>query len=146
MWNAGYCRKLHRDVPELNARGVSVRYLAFPRNGVDSAVGREMRQVWCAEDRQAAITAAKNRESVAAASCNDPVARHYALGRQLGIRGTPAIYLENGRMLPGYLTPMNWSISYNCNSSDQFLSKPGPFNDLMITVVRRPPFPQGHLI
>ena len=101
----GYCRKLHRDVPELNARGVSVRYLAFPRNGVDSAVGREMRQVWCAEDRQAAITAAKNRESVAAASCNDPVARHYALGRQLGIRGTPAIYLENGRMLPGYLTP-----------------------------------------
>lgn len=101
----GYCRKLHRDVPELNARGISVRYLAFPRNGVDSAVGREMRDVWCAADRPAAMTAAKNRQSVAAADCADPVAKHYALGRQLGIRGTPAIYLENGRMLPGYLTP-----------------------------------------
>lgn len=101
----GYCRKLHRDVPELNARGISVRYLAFPRNGMDSAVGREMRDVWCAADRPAAMTAAKNRQSVSAADCADPVAKHYALGRQLGIRGTPAIYLENGRMLPGYLTP-----------------------------------------
>ena len=101
----GYCRKLHRDVAELNARGIGVRYLAFPRNGVDSSVGREMRDVWCAPDRPAAMTAAKNGQSVAPRDCADPVAKHYALGRQLGIRGTPAIYLQDGRMLPGYLTP-----------------------------------------
>ncbi|GJM05269.1 MAG: thiol:disulfide interchange protein DsbC [marine bacterium B5-7] len=103
--DCGYCRKLHMDVPELNSLGVSVRYLAYPRAGVDSAVGHEMSSVWCAKDRQKALTAAKNRESIETASCDDPVAEQYAMGQQLGVRGTPAIYLQNGRMLPGYMPP-----------------------------------------
>ena len=103
--DCGYCRKLHMDVPELNSLGVSVRYLAYPRAGVDSAAGHEMSNVWCAKDRQKALTAAKNRESVEAKPCDDPVAEQYALGQKLGVRGTPAIYLQNGRMLPGYLPP-----------------------------------------
>lgn len=103
--DCGYCRKLHRDVPELNARGISVRYLAYPRAGVDSAVGKEMSNVWCADNRQNALTAAKNREAVEAKSCNDPVAEQYVLGQKLGVRGTPSIYLANGRNLPGYLPP-----------------------------------------
>lgn len=103
--DCGYCRKLHRDVPELNSRGISVRYLAYPRAGVESAAGREMSNVWCADDRQSALTAAKNRESIEAKSCNDPVAEQYELGQRLGVRGTPAIYLQNGRMLPGYMPP-----------------------------------------
>ncbi len=103
--DCGYCRKLHRDVPELNARGISVRYLAYPRAGVQSEAGREMSYVWCADDRQKALTAAKNRESVEAKTCNDPVAQQYALGQKMGVRGTPSIFLENGRNLPGYLPP-----------------------------------------
>ncbi len=103
--DCGYCRKLHRDVPELNSMGITVRYLAYPRAGVESAAGKEMSNVWCADNRQAALTAAKNRESIKAKSCDDPVAEQYALGQRLGVRGTPAIYLENGRMLPGYMPP-----------------------------------------
>lgn len=103
--DCGYCRKLHLDVPELNSLGVTVRYLAYPRAGVDSAAGHEMSNVWCAKDRQKALTAAKNREPVEANPCDDPVAEQYALGQKLGVRGTPAIYLQNGRMLPGYMPP-----------------------------------------
>lgn len=103
--DCGYCRKLHRDVPELNARGISVRYLAYPRAGVDSAVGQKMSRVWCAEDKQKALTAAKNRQLIEAKTCDDPVAEQYELGRKLGVRGTPSIYLENGKNLPGYLPP-----------------------------------------
>jgi thiol:disulfide interchange protein DsbC len=103
--DCGYCRKLHRDVPELNARGISVRYLAYPRAGVDSAVGKEMSSVWCADNKQEALTAAKNRESVEAKTCDDPVAKQHVLGQQMGVRGTPSIYLENGRNLPGYMPP-----------------------------------------
>ena len=29
-----YCQKLHKEVPELNKKGVEVRYLAYPRAGV----------------------------------------------------------------------------------------------------------------
>ena len=103
--DCGYCRKLHQDVPELNSRGISVRYLAYPRAGVDSATGQEMSQVWCADDRQSALTASKNRKSFEGKSCDDPVAEQYVLGQKLGVRGTPSIYLENGRNLPGYLPP-----------------------------------------
>lgn len=103
--DCGYCRKLHQDVPELNARGISVRYLAYPRAGVDSATGKEMSQVWCADNPQQALTAAKNRESFEGKSCDDPVAEQYVLGQKLGVRGTPSIYLENGRNLPGYMPP-----------------------------------------
>tara|TARA_R110000782_G_scaffold260091_6_gene351251 strand:- start:1246 stop:1953 length:708 start_codon:yes stop_codon:yes gene_type:complete len=103
--DCGYCRKLHMDVPELNSLGVTVRYLAYPRAGVDSAVGHEMSSVWCAKDRQKALTAAKNREPIEAKSCDDPIAEQYAMGQRLGVRGTPAIYLQNGRMLPGYMPP-----------------------------------------
>jgi thiol:disulfide interchange protein DsbC len=34
--DCGYCRKLHREVPQLNAMGVEVRYLAYPRAGLES--------------------------------------------------------------------------------------------------------------
>ena len=103
--DCGYCRKLHRDVPELNAKGIAVRYLAYPRAGIDSTVGEEMRNVWCAKDRQSALTRAKNRKQVESKICDAPIARQYALGKELGVTGTPAIFLENGRKLPGYIPP-----------------------------------------
>mgnify|MGYP003316602836 FL=1 len=93
------------DVPVVNSLGIAVRYLAYPRTGVDSAIGDEMRNVWCAEDRQKALTAAKNREQVQSRLCDAPIARHYALGKELGVRGTPAIFLENGIRVPGYIPP-----------------------------------------
>ena len=103
--DCGYCRKLHRDVPELNSMGIAVRYLAYPRAGVDSIIGEEMRNVWCAENRQKALTTSKNRQPIEVKVCNAPIARHHALGRELGVTGTPAIFLENGRKLPGYIPP-----------------------------------------
>ncbi len=103
--NCGYCRKLHRDVPELNRRGVAVRYLAYPVIGDPEQARRSMESVWCAKDRHAALTQAKSGESVAEQSCSNPVGRHTRLGRQFGITGTPAMYMENGRELPGYMPP-----------------------------------------
>lgn len=104
--DCGYCRKLHQDVPELNNRGVTVRYLAYPRAGVNSVTGREMESVWCADNKQEALTKAKNNEPVESKTCaNSPIARQYTLGKQLGVRGTPAIYLEDGQAIPGYMPP-----------------------------------------
>ena len=103
--DCGYCRKLHRDVPELNSMGIAVRYLAYPRTGVDSKIGDEMRDVWCADNRQKALTDAKNREQFQSKPCDAPIARQYALGKELGVSGTPAIFLENGIKLPGYIPP-----------------------------------------
>ncbi|MBR9910393.1 MAG: DsbC family protein [Gammaproteobacteria bacterium] len=102
--DCGYCRKLHKEVPELNAMGIEVRYLAFPRAGIDSPSHKKIAQAWCAKDRQTTLTKLKNLEKVDVAYCNDnPIAKQYKLGNELGVRGTPAIFLEDGTLLPGYM-------------------------------------------
>lgn len=98
-----YCQKLHKEVPELNKRGVEVRYLAYPRAGIGSPGYRQLASAWCADDRQTTLTRLKNRESLAENVCpGNPVAEEYQLGRELGVRGTPAIITETGQMIPGY--------------------------------------------
>lgn len=103
--DCGYCRKLHRDVPTLNSMGINVRYLAYPRAGVDSDTGREMASIWCAEDKNEAMNRAKNNQSVASITCDNPIAKQYSLGKKVGVKGTPAIFLEDGQALPGYMPP-----------------------------------------
>ena len=102
--DCGYCRKLHIEtVPELNMAGVEVRYLAFPRAGLDSASYRKIASAWCAKDKLAALTALKNRQPIPENVCKDnPVASHFLLGQKIGITGTPALILEDGALLPGY--------------------------------------------
>ena len=55
----GYCRKLHSQIDQLTKLGVRVRYAAYPRAGPDTEDWHKMEAVWCAKDRQAAITQAK---------------------------------------------------------------------------------------
>lgn len=66
-----------------------------------------MTKVWCAEDRREALErATRGEEGSVSSSCGDVViAKHYALGRQLGIPGTPMIVLEDGTSLGGYVAP-----------------------------------------
>ena len=102
-----YCRKLHAELDELRARGIAVRYMAFPRSGPNTRAWRTMAAVWCDKDRRDALTRATQGEELGApAQCSDAViARHYALGQQLGIPGTPMIVLSDGTSLGGYMSP-----------------------------------------
>jgi thiol:disulfide interchange protein DsbC len=101
--DCGYCQLLHREVPELNQLGIEVRYLGYPRGGIGSDTHRKMTSAWCARDPNEAITRLKARETIPPATCDNPIARHFELGGAVGVNGTPAIVLEDGRLLPGYL-------------------------------------------
>ena len=59
--------------------------------------------VWCADDRNSALTDAKQGKAVEMKSCANPISRHMELVRQLGARGTPFIVLEDGGTQPGYV-------------------------------------------
>lgn len=98
-----WCQRLHQEVPELNRRGVEVRYLAYPRQGVGSPGFRQLASAWCADDRRDTLTRLKNRETVPENVCpGNPVARQFELGREIGVTGTPAIVLASGQLVPGY--------------------------------------------
>jgi thiol:disulfide interchange protein DsbC len=101
--DCGYCRKLHQEVPQLNAMGIEVRYLAYPRAGIPSASYDKIATAWCADNATDTLTRTKNGERVPTAVCSDnPVAEHFRLGRQMGVTGTPAIILMDGTLIPGY--------------------------------------------
>jgi len=98
-----YCRRLHQEMPELNRLGIRIRYLMYPRSGPDTESWHKAEAVWCSADRRDALTRAKRGEAVKAPQCETPIARHYAIGRELGLRGTPGIITERGEYLAGYL-------------------------------------------
>lgn len=102
--DCGYCRKLHKEVPQLNAMGIEVRYLAYPRAGVGSETYQKMVTVWCSKDRQAAMTKYKNGENLPISTCKDnPIAKEYELGDRMGVNGTPALIKADGELIPGYM-------------------------------------------
>ncbi|MFQ5643370.1 MAG: DsbC family protein [Thiogranum sp.] len=101
--DCGYCRKLHGEMDNYLAEGIEVRYMMFPRAGVGSESYRKAVAVWCADDRNAAMTDAKQGRKLDMKTCDNPIDRHMQLVRQLGARGTPFIVLEDGSTQPGYV-------------------------------------------
>ncbi|HEV2620652.1 MAG TPA: DsbC family protein [Frateuria sp.] len=109
--NCGYCRMFHSHIAQLNAEGIAVEYLAWPREGVATTAGNptdtytEMVSVWCAADRKAAFTAAKQGKQPKPAQCANPVKDEFDLGVRLGVNGTPTILGPDGMVLGGYVPP-----------------------------------------
>lgn len=100
-----YCQMLHSQVADYNAQGIAIRYAFFPRSGPNTDSWKKAEAVYCSTDRRAALTKAKQGGSVTAKNCANPVEKEYALGEQLGIRGTPMLILPNGDLVAGYLPP-----------------------------------------
>lgn len=102
--DCGYCSKLHQQVALFNAAGISVEYLLLPRGGLDSPSFDKAVSVWCAADRNDALTRAKRGEQIAGKVCPNPVREEFELGVRLGVNTTPAVFSDDGRYLGGYLT------------------------------------------
>ena len=98
-----YCQKLHSEMKDYNKLGITIRYLAFPRAGIDSSTYHTMVSIWCSPDPKEAMNAAKKRREIPFETCENTVKEQYQLGRLLGVNGTPALILEDGSLAPGYL-------------------------------------------
>lgn len=98
-----YCQKLHAEMADYHKQGITVRYLAFPRGGINTSTYHSMVSIWCADDPKLAMDSVKAGRPIAAKSCENTVKEQYELGELLGISGTPAIILEDGSLKPGYL-------------------------------------------
>jgi thiol:disulfide interchange protein DsbC len=101
-----YCRRLHGQIDQYLEHGIQVRYLMYPRNGPASQAWTTAEKVWCASDRQSALTMAKLDRDFPTAKCDaSAIQEHYLMGRDVGLNGTPAIILEDGTLIGGYLAP-----------------------------------------
>jgi len=101
--DCGYCRKLHSEIDQYLAQGITIQYLFFPRAGKGSDSYNKAVSVWCAEDRNAALTAAKKDQKLPEKTCDNPIDKHMQLAAEFDVKGTPMIISENGNVYPGYL-------------------------------------------
>lgn len=97
-----YCRKLHNEIPELNRLGIAVRYLAYPRSGLQSDSYDKYVSVWCSDTPKITFTKAKLGEKVPKKTCKNPVAEQFMLGSRIGVNSTPSLIFEDGTLQPGY--------------------------------------------
>ena len=96
-----YCRRLHSEIPDYMKNDIEVRYIFMPLKGkadMDKTIS-----VWCSDDQQLALDMAKAGTDIEDKSCDNPISKHLKIARELGVRGTPAIVLESGQLLPGYV-------------------------------------------
>lgn len=102
-----YCQKLHKELPQLSAAGIKVRYLPFARGGEQGPGYQTLKSVWCAKDRKQAMTDAKNQnfENLPSGDCEaaNIIDQAYETGIQVGITGTPALFKQNGEKIDGYV-------------------------------------------
>lgn len=103
--DCGYCRKLHNEMDEYNKLGIGISYLFFPRAGLQSDSFNKAVTVWCSDDQQDAMTNAKSGIKLENKSCDNPIKEQYMAGQAAGVTGTPAMVLDNGKLMPGYLPP-----------------------------------------
>jgi len=102
--DCGYCRKLHSEIADYLAEGISINYLFFPRAGLNSDAYKKAVSVWCADDKNEAMTIAKMGSGVLTKkTCKNPVKEHMALGDKIGVRGTPMMVTNDGTVFPGYV-------------------------------------------
>ena len=103
--DCGYCRVLHENIEGYKAAGIEIRYLAYPRAGIDSKTYKKMVSAWCSDDPNEAIGLLKRGKSIKQASCENPVEDQFELGKKMRISGTPALILEDGQVIPGFVPP-----------------------------------------
>ena len=102
--DCGYCRKFHSEIDEVMEQGIRVRYLFFPRTGPGKESWEKAEKVWCSQDRQSAITKAKQGKSLRTKICSKtPVQKHYSLGQMFMVQGTPTMVSDKGKIIVGYL-------------------------------------------
>jgi thiol:disulfide interchange protein DsbC len=103
--DCGYCRKLHAEMADYNKDGIEIRYLFYPRAGRGTESYKKAVRVWCAKDRLKAMDIAKAGNPVTGSNtdCENPVDDHMSLGAMVGVSGTPALVLDDGQLVPGYV-------------------------------------------
>jgi len=91
---------------EMNSLGITIKYLASPLEELHPNAQSAMEKIWCAEDRAVALHNYKlMRFLPKSVECENPVAEQLAISKQLGVDGTPSLFLADGSNIPGYLDP-----------------------------------------
>lgn len=101
-----YCHLMFEQTKAYNELGITVRYLPFPRKGLNAISAQQMEAIWTSPDPTYALTQAEiEKKFPEKMKTPNVVKKQYILAEQLGINGVPALILDNGEVIGGYIPP-----------------------------------------
>lgn len=100
-----YCHLLFQRINEYNDLGITVRFLAFPRGGMNTQTAKQMEAIWQSTDKVKALTDAENGTLPKEVKTPNIVKKHYELGIKFGVTGTPNMVTSDGELIAGYVEP-----------------------------------------
>jgi thiol:disulfide interchange protein DsbC len=97
--NCGYCKKFEQDLAKVN--DVTVYVFLYPVLGPDSLA--KAKSIWCSKDRVKAWDdqLVNGIAPTATDTCDTPIEKILAFGRQKNITGTPTMFFVDGQRVPG---------------------------------------------
>lgn len=100
-----YCHLLFSRLKEYNDLGITMRFLAFPRGGMNTKNAQQMEAIWQAKDPAFALTESENGNPPKELKTPNMVKKHYQLGIRFGVTGTPNMVTSTGELIAGYVEP-----------------------------------------
>ena len=100
--DCGYCRKLYKQTDQYLAHGIEMRYLLSPMAPAHSASYKKAMNIWCSQDRKAALNSAVANAAIAHESCDHPINQYVTLAKRLNVAGTPTLFVQ-GKAITGYV-------------------------------------------
>ncbi|MBT9138213.1 MAG: Thiol:disulfide interchange protein DsbC [Syntrophomonadaceae bacterium] len=106
--SCSFCVKAHEEITEITAKGITVNYIPFPRNGAgaDNPVADKKRQIWCSGNMRDALDKAKKGQPLTARTDCERAAAIQAgfdFGRSMQVNSTPSIFTSDGVQIGGFL-------------------------------------------
>ncbi len=97
--NCGYCKRFEQDLAKIN--DVTLYVFLYPVLGPDSL--EKSKSIWCSKDRVKAWNdqLVNGIAPTAAGTCDTPIEKILAFGRQKNISGTPTMFFADGQRVPG---------------------------------------------
>ena len=103
-----YCQKLHNEVPRLLENSIEVRYILFSRNGDEVEAYKQLVSAWCSKNKEEAVESLFEGDILDDVDiCENPLDKNSEYASLLSVEGTPTIFLEDGRVIPGYQNSKN---------------------------------------
>lgn len=98
-----YCRRAHPLIRALTEQGIEVGILLYPLTRIHPDAYNKSVAIWCSGDRLASLDQVMSGQAVAPPDppCDHPIDRNIALGRKIGVTGTPYWLSSRGKALSG---------------------------------------------
>ena len=93
-----YCKSLESSLIESGISNYTAYIFLYPSKMLHPDAAQKSESIWCARDKaQAWINSMVKNASPEMASCENPLSANEKLAEELGVAGTPTIYLNNGQ-------------------------------------------------